>query len=102
MTLRARSPGDAAAVHRASGYGDEGARDLCQRRSGTAAPARPLPSDRSSAPRGAPAADRARALTCSATATQPALDPVACDATKPRQPNGHLVEQRCNPMLAII
>src|SRR3954469_21150205 len=31
-----------------------------------------------------------------------ALDPVACDAAEPRQPNGQLAEQRCDPMLTII
>src|SRR5215207_6862605 len=31
-----------------------------------------------------------------------ALDPATSDAVEPRQPNGHLAEQRCDPMLAII
>ncbi len=31
-----------------------------------------------------------------------ALDPVAGDAAEPRQPNGHLAEQRCDPMLPVI
>src|SRR3954468_1304217 len=31
-----------------------------------------------------------------------ALDPVVGDAAEPRQPNGHLAEQRCEPLLPVI
>ena len=31
-----------------------------------------------------------------------AVDPTAGDATEPRQPDGHLAKQRCDPVLAVI
>ena len=69
MALRARSAGDAAVGHRASGYGGAGSRDLCQRRPGHLLQhvcRRAIGHQ----PRGEPAADRARASTCNATASQ--------------------------------
>src|SRR4051812_25613910 len=83
MALPTRLLGDAAAVHRASWHGGAGAHDLCQRRSETAAPARPPPYDRSSAPRGELATDRVPASTCNGTPLNTALDPATSNAVEP-------------------